>query len=169
MKNLCTAIAALCFPLFAFCQDITGLWTGTMYNDSTQESTQYELFISKENGKYTGYSQTWYNENDKDFYGIKKIKVRIAKDGKVIIQDATMMENNFPVTPDKNVIQLNVLNLVNTANETILGGPFVTNRSRSYSEITGRISLKRTTATSASNLIRYLKKADRNADVTALK
>ena len=71
MKYFIPAMVALCFPVFAFCQDITGLWKGTMYNDSTQKSLPYELFIAKENGKYTGYTHSWFLVNGQQYYGIK--------------------------------------------------------------------------------------------------
>jgi hypothetical protein len=43
--------------------DITGLWKGTLYNDTTQQYNQYEVAISKEKGKLTGFSHTWMINN----------------------------------------------------------------------------------------------------------
>ena len=169
MKKLLIAVIALCSPVFVFCQDITGLWSGTMLNDSTQQTLPYEIFISKSKGKYTGFSQTWFMVDDKKYYGIKKINIRIAKDGKIVIQDAAAVENNSPVTADKNVIQLNVLDLVNQNNETILNGPFVTNRSKAYRELTGHISLKRISSPAESSLVKYLQKNYSDNDITAVK
>ena len=169
MKKLIFAVIVLCSPVFVFCQDITGLWSGTMLNDSTQQSLPYEIFISKIKGKYTGFSQTCFMVDDKKYYGIKKINVRIAKDGKIVIQDAAAVENNSPVSADKNVIQLNVLDLVNQDNETILNGAFVTNRSRAYRELTGRISLKRVSSSTESSLMKYLQKTNEENDITAVK
>ena len=107
--------------------------------------------------------------DDKKYYGIKKINVRIAKDGKIVIQDAAAVENNSPVSADKNVIQLNVLDLVNQDNETILNGAFVTNRSKAYRELTGRISLKRVSSSTESSLMKYLQKTNEENDITAVK
>ena len=166
MKQVLLAVVATFSSTFAFCQDITGLWTGTLYNDATKQSMPYEVYITKTNGKYSGYSQTWFLIDEKKYYGIKKVSVRIAKDGKIVMQDATMMENNYPAKQNKNVIQLNVLDLVNKDNETILDGLFVTNRSRSYGDLTGHINLKKVSTLSGSSLIQYLQKNSGESDIT---
>ena len=36
--------------------DITGLWKGTLYNDSAQKYYRYEIGISEEKGKLSGFS-----------------------------------------------------------------------------------------------------------------
>ena len=169
MKYLLPAIIAICCPIIVFCQDITGLWTGTLHNDATKETLRYEIFVSKSKGKYSGYSQTWLSVNDKQYYGIKKMNIRIAKDGKVVMQDVATIETNLPDGADKNVIQLNVLDLVNQGTGTNLAGFFVTNRSRIYRELTGQISLKRVSATNENSLVKYALKNSNEDDVTALK
>ncbi len=169
MKHLVSAIAAICISTVAYCQDITGLWTGTLFNDATQQSLPYEVFITKTRGKYTGYSQTWFLIDEKKYYGIKKINVRIAKDGKIVMQDAAMIENNYPSTANKNVFQLNVLDLVANDNETTLDGLFVTNRSRAYSDLTGHINLKKVNPSNESSLAQYLQKNGSENEITAAK
>ena len=67
MKALIQIMVALCCPMMVFCQDITGLWKGTMYNDSTKQSLPYEIFITKDNGKLTGYSHSWFLINEKKY------------------------------------------------------------------------------------------------------
>ncbi len=158
MKNLILVMVALCSPVFVFCQDITGLWKGTMFNDSTHQSLQYELVISKKNGKYTGFSHTWFMVDDKKYYGIKKINIRVAKDGKIVMQDAKLIEENYPMLPNKDIIQLNVLDLATQADETTLNGLFVTNRTKQRKEITGQISIKKVNPSSQSDLVQYLEK-----------
>ncbi|MEO7046038.1 MAG: hypothetical protein ABI091_12080 [Ferruginibacter sp.] len=158
MKYFLPVLLIFCCPLFAHSQDITGLWKGTMFNDSTQQTLQYEVYISKEKGKYTGISHTWFLINDVKYYGIKKIKVHIAKDGKIILQDAELIENNYPVAESRNVSQLNVLDLQNKDNEAALDGLFVTNRTREYNQLTGHINVKRVSLLSDSDLGRYLQK-----------
>jgi hypothetical protein len=169
MKQFLPLLVALCCPIFAFCQDITGLWKGTMFNDSTQKSLPYEMVISKENGKYTGYSHSWFLVDGIEYYGVKKIKVHVAKDGKIVIQDAELIENNYPGGPDKNVYQLNVLDLANSSNETTLQGPFVTNRTKVYTELTGRINVKKVSELSGSELMSFLQKNGMDKSFTAVK
>lgn len=166
MKYLIPVIVALCLPIISFCQDITGLWKGTMYNDSTKQSLEYEIVISKIKGKLTGFSNTSYVINDKKYYGIKKINVRVAKDGKIVFQDAKLLENNYDNQQNKNVIQLNVLDLANSGSESFMDGIFVTNRSKEYQAITGRMSVKKVNPLVVqSELMDYLRK---NADEESL-
>ena len=169
MKYFVLAIIAFCSPIVIFCQDITGLWTGTMYNDSTQQSSPFEIFITQENGKYTGLSHSWFLINEKQYYGIKKVKIHVAKDGKIIIQDAAMIENNYPNGPDKNVTQLNVLDFVKNDDQTLLNGPFATHRTKLFSELTGHINLKRVSASTESSLMQYLQKKGSDNGIAAVK
>ncbi len=173
MKYFIYIMATLFCPMIVFCQDITGLWKGTMINDSTKQSLQYEVVISKDNGKYTGFSQTWFLINEKKYYGVKKINVRVAKDGKIIMQDAAMIDNNYPILRDKDVFQLNVLDLANHGDETILDGLFVTNRTKDHNDLTGHINIKRVSAVSSPiskiDLLQYLQKDSRGNNLTVVK
>jgi hypothetical protein len=168
MKTFTLIMVAACCPIFAFCQDITGLWKGTMFNDSTKQSLQYEIVITKEKGKLTGYSHTSYVINDKKYYGIKKMNIRVAKDGKIVMQDVKLVDNNYPELPSKNIIQLNVLDLANTGEDASLDGLFVTNRSKDYLSLSGRINIKRVSPLIQSDLVQYLQK-NNGEDLTAVK
>ena len=169
MKQFIAAASFLLFPLFIFSQDITGLWQGTMYNDSTKQSLPYEVLIKKENGKYTGFSYSWFLIGGKEYYGIRKVKVSVAKDGKIVIKDASLIENNYPVQPDKNVHQLNVLDLVSGENEISLDGLFVTNLTKQFGEATGHINIKRIDSFSESSLMSYLHKKGLENEVAVAK
>lgn len=122
--------------------DITGLWKGTLYNDSTKKYYRYEIGISQEKGKLSGFSHTFFLVNDKEFYGVKKIKIR-RSGGKVIVEDAGLIANNYPEAPAKGVKQLNVLTLEIKDSILSLSGPFSTNRTKEYSSLTGTVSLQR--------------------------
>ncbi|MCP9749528.1 hypothetical protein EGI32_00930 [Ferruginibacter sp. HRS2-29] len=122
--------------------DITGLWKGTLYNDSTHQFYKYEIGISEEKGKLTGFSHTWFLLDDKQYYGLKKVKVK-RKDGKVIIEDDGLIANNYPVAPAKGIRQLNVLVLDTRDSIMTLSGPFTTNRTKEYAPLTGTIDLQR--------------------------
>ena len=170
MKHLIYVILALCCPVMAFCQDVTGLWKGTMYNDSTHQSLEYEIVISKEKGKLIGYSHTSYLVGSTKYYGVKKINVRIAKDGKIVMQDTKWLENNYPGEQSKNVIQLNVLDLAKSGDESYMDGLFVTNRFKAYNALTGRLSIKRVNPLVVqSELMKYLQKNNADDNLTAIK
>ena len=164
MKFFTCLGTALCLTFSVFCQDITGLWKGTLYNDDSKQSLDYEVYISKEKGKLTGFSHTWFLINEKKYYGIKKLKVHIAKDGKIILQDEALVENNYPVAPNKNIFQLNVLDLYSLDDEIVLEGPFVTNATKAFKELTGHTNIKKVNILSTSDLMQFLDKnsGDRN-------
>lgn len=168
MKQLIYFLLALCCPLITFSQDITGFWKGTMFNDSTQQSLEYEIIIQKNKGKYSGISHTSYMVGGITYYGVKKINVRIARDGKIVMQDAKWLENNYPGEINRNVIQLNVLDLAKSGNESFMDGLFVTNRSKSYNALTGRMSIKKVNPLIAqSKLIKYTQNLSAEEPFTA--
>ncbi len=156
MKLIRLLLVISFFHSSVFCQDITGLWTGTIYNDSSQQYYQYEIGIGKENGKYIGYSHTWFVIEGKKFYGVKKLKVKIASDGKIVIQDGELLLNNYSVKPNKDIRQLNILDFQKEANDEVLTGLFVTNRTKEFLPITGKINLKKTSFFTQSDLVLHL-------------
>ena len=123
-------------------QDITGLWKGTLFNDTTHQFYRYEIAISEEKGKLTGFSHTWFILNDKQYYGVKKVKIKKQND-KVIIEDVELIANNYPVLPAKGVRQLNILTLETKDSLLFLSGPFTTNNTKTYHAISGTINVGR--------------------------
>ncbi len=158
MRHLIFAFICSIFSQYAQAQepDITGLWKGTMYNDSTQLYYQYEVAISQEKGKLSGYSHTWFILGDKQYYGVKKITVK-KKNGQILIEDNGLIANNYPVSPAKNIRQFNVLTLEIKDSLMIMKGPFTTNRTTHYAPLTERIILKRKYDFWQSALIPHLK------------
>jgi hypothetical protein len=137
-------IACLIFftPLAALTQDITGLWKGLLHNDTTGLNLRYEIAISEYKGKLSGYSHTFFILDDKEYYGVKKVKIR-KEDNKIIVQDYELISNNYPEPPAKNVHQLDVLILEMQDSTMILSGPFSTNRTKQYHSLTGSIRVQR--------------------------
>ncbi len=136
----------LIFPITLFAQapetDITGLWKGTLYNDTTQQFYKYEIAISEEKGKLSGFSHTWFILEDKQYYGVKKVKVS-RRNGKIIVEDDRLIANNYPVAPAKGVRQLNVLELDAAGSVMTLSGPFTTNSTKTFRPLTGSIQLEK--------------------------
>lgn len=122
--------------------DITGLWKGTLYNDTTAQVYSYEIGISSNKEKLSGFSHTWFLLGDKQYYGIKKVKVR-RSGNKIIVEDDGLIANNYPVAPAKGIRQLNILELNVHDSVMTLTGPFSTNATRDYRPLTGTVSLQR--------------------------
>jgi len=165
-KCLMAFLSLFSFAVNAQETDITGLWKGTLYNDTTQMNYQYEIGISKEKGKYVGFSHTWFILDDKQYYGVKKVTIRISNGGKIIVEDDGLISNNYPVPPNKNVRQLNVLTLDATAPIMTLTGPFSTNRTKEYHSLTGSVSLQRKNDFWQSALIPHLEELGKANDLS---
>jgi hypothetical protein len=123
--------------------DLTGLWKGTLFNDTTGLYYSYEIGISLEKNKYTGFSHTYFIKDDKSYYGVKKLSIHIDEQKKLIVVDDGMIANNYPEAPAKGVKQTNVLSLTVQDSTMILEGPYSTNNTKNYHAITGRIRLER--------------------------
>lgn len=167
-KRLIITCCVLFFAAKSFAQsspDMTGLWTGLMFNDTTELNYRYELAISEKNGKLVGYSQTFFILDGKEYYGVKKVKITIDGD-KVITQDLKLLDNNYPIKPPKGVYVLNVLNFQMTNDVMVLKGMFSTNRTKEYAPATGYIHVEKKIDFKESPLVKQLKVLGLDNDLT---
>jgi hypothetical protein len=176
MRLFKSLLTLLIFPLSLLAQSkvtndagITGLWTGTLYNDSTHQYLKYEIGISTEKGKFLGFSHTCFNIEGKAYFGIKKLNIKKAADGKIIIVDEELVLNNYPGLPAKNVKQLNVLTLNTSDSIAVLSGPFVTNRTKDQRALTGSVSLRRKNEFWLSAIWPYLLELDKEKNFAFIK
>lgn len=170
LRKIITALL-FCLPVCATAQekDITGLWKGTLFNDTTQKFYKYEIGISKEKGKYSGFSHTWFLIGDTQYFGVKKLSVKIAADGKIIVEDDGLIANNYPISPNKGVRQLNILTLDATDSVMKLTGPFSTNRTKQYHSLTGSIFLQRKNDFWQSTLVPHLQELGKEDELSFVK
>lgn len=146
----------LLLPLTAAAQDISGLWKGTLYNDTTKETLRFEVGISQEKGKLTGFSHTFIQYQDKLYFAIKKVKLK-QKGDKIILEDVGILHNSSPLEPPKGVNKTCVLNLEMVDDQMVLSGPFATNRTKEYHVLTGKVYLQRKNDYYQSDLLSRLK------------
>lgn len=135
--------------------DITGLWKGTMYNDTTQRYLKYEIAISENKGKLSGYTHTYFIVDDKEYHGVKKVKIK-KQDGKIIVEDVELIVHNYPIPPNKGERQRDVLILDIRDSVMVLSGPFSTNITKLYHQLTGNINVQRKNNFRQSALIPHL-------------
>lgn len=155
MKYLIFFCFLICFNA-SFAQDVSGLYTGTLYNDSTRMTQQYQLALSDYRGKITGYSYTTYVVNDTFYYGIRRIRAT-KENGKLIVNDDKFIINNFPESPSKGVKRTSILPLNGQDSIIDLSGRWQTNRTKQYYSVSGPVQLKRDTDSSQSALIGHLR------------
>ena len=169
-RNSLKLLIVLLFPLQLFAQepDITGLWRGFMFNDTTQKNYRYEIAISEEKGKLFGYSHTYFIIDDKEYHGVKKLKIK--RDGnEVTTEDVDLIANNYPVKPPKGIHMQNVLLFTMKDTVMVLSGMFRTNRTRDYSPNTGYVHVERKNNYSQSALIPHLQELGLAKNLTFLK
>ena len=132
----------LFFPVQLFAQDITGLWKGEMYVDSTKKYLPFEISISEVKGKLVGYSHITFEENGKLETGIRDITIKRKAD-EVTIEDVSLIDNSFSFVPPKSIKKTMVLTLTSDDTIMVLKGAWSTNRTRRFLPATGLATLQR--------------------------
>lgn len=154
MKNiLCLLISFVSFSCFA--QHISGLYSGTLVNDSTKKVQRYELALSEYKDKITGYSYTTFVVNDTFYYSIKRVKGE-KKNGQLVVEDVKMLANNFPESPAKGVHQINTIPLPAQDTLTSVDGIWTTTKTKVYYSLSGSVAMKRDNDSSHSALLSHL-------------
>jgi hypothetical protein len=122
--------------------DLTGIWKGSLYNDTTQRYLPYELAISEDKGKLTGYSYTLFEGGSKNEWIIKRIKIR-EKENKLIIEDVALITNTFLEPPPRGVKWMGIVTFSSDDTAMHLQGIWSTSRTREFSPATGSMQVKR--------------------------
>src|SRR5678815_5142215 len=169
MKNLYALVLVLAFPLILLAQNIHGIWSGTLINDSTHRTQNFELGLSEYRGKITGYTYTTFIENDTFYYSVKRIKAE-RKDGKLVIEDVEMVGNNFPQKAAKHVRQTTTFPLINDTTIDIANGRWSTNLTKKYYSIGGSAAIKeQEEEEKESDLLTHLQEMKVKTDITVNK
>src|SRR4030095_7461830 len=92
------------FPLFFYGQSLTGLWTGTLSNDSTtiRKDQLFEIVLTEYRGKVYGYSRSEFIVNDTLYYIVKRVKGTIEGD-LCEVTDEEILSYNFLGKLDKGI------------------------------------------------------------------
>jgi hypothetical protein len=88
-------LALILLPLQTLSQDLTGVWTGTLQTGGSD--LPYEIVITNDGGKLTGYSLTIFNIDGVENVGIKTIRLK-NKQGSILIEDDKLIYNNYVTT-----------------------------------------------------------------------
>lgn len=151
-----TLIILFLFPLKLIAQDITGIWTG--FIQTTGNKLPYELVISEQKDKLTGYSLTVFVFDGVENIGVKSIKLK-NKNGSVSIEDNELVYNNY-TTPPKRVQLLGRLSLKINDSVSTLNGSFTTRsldfREQETNPFSGTIHLQKQNNFSQTKLIAKL-------------
>lgn len=157
MKNQLFLLLILTIPIFSSAQKkVGGFYKGTLFNDSTKMTQQYELALAEYRGKVMGYSYVTFVVNDTFYYGIRKIKAKIEGDS-LIVEDDKMIANNFPESPAKHVNRTVVIPFHGQDSLTSIDGRWTTNKTKIYYSVPGSVEASKSTDSAGSALFPHLK------------
>lgn len=148
MKNLVcflTFIVSCGIPFVLSAQekfDVTGVWVGQIFNDSTKQYLPFELAISRKNLEFTGYTYTVFLIDSVENVGVKEVTIK-EEHGKYVIKDKKLIDNNYREKPAKGVYT--TFELLYTDNDTVdvLAGKWFTNKTKLYYPLSGTAYLTR--------------------------
>lgn len=156
MKNLCALVSILLISLFSSAQKVGGFYKGTLFNDSTKMTQQYELALAEYRGKIMGYSYVTFVANDTFYYGIRKIRAKIEGDS-LVVEDDKMIANNFPEAPAKHVNRTVTIPFNGQDSLVSVNGKWKTNKTKIYYSVPGSVEASKSNDSSGSALFAHLK------------
>ena len=173
MKTLKLIVFLLFTPLVFHAQkSLTGLWVGTLSNDSTtvRRDQSFEIALTQYKEKVYGYSRMNFIINDTLYYIVKRVKGTVENDICEVTDD-DIITHNFPRKPDKGV------KLISTFRRNLqdsiwrLDGEWKTTESKRhrYYSISGKISLKSEPDIAKSKIFPHLEELNLANDVAFYK
>ncbi len=123
-------------------QTLTGLWSGTLTNDSSsiRKDQSFEIALTEYKGKVYGYSCNEFIVNDTLYYIVKRVKGVINGD-ECNVTDEEIIAYNFRGKLDKGVKVTSTFKR-NMADSTwYLDGTWKTNATKKYYAVTGKVTL----------------------------
>lgn len=140
-------------------KNISGVWAGHLYNDTTGLKNDFELAISENNGKLSGYSYTVFLIDGKKNIGVKSVKIKEKKD-LLLVEDDKLINDNYDAPPAKGVRTFIELRYSQNDTSEILSGTWKTNMTRQYNSVTGTMFLERKKKPEETAIIPKLRQLD---------
>ncbi|HEX7906074.1 MAG TPA: hypothetical protein VF487_19510 [Chitinophagaceae bacterium] len=144
MKSLKLVLLFILSPLTFFAQQqLSGLWMGTLSNDSTtiRKDQSFEIVLAEYKGKVSGYSRSTFTVNDTLYYIVKRVKGTIEGDV-CEVKDDEIVSHNFPKRPEKGVKVISTFNRNKLDSNWYLSGDWKTTQTKKYYTISGKVELK---------------------------
>ena len=156
-KSFKLFIILLLFPVFFYGQTLTGLWTGSLSNDSTtvRQDQSFEIALTEYKGKVYGYSRSEFIVDDVLYYVVKRVKGTIEGDI-CEVEDEEIIAFNFPRKLDKGIKVTSTF--IRNKNDGIwqLDGTWKTNATKKYYAVTGKVGLEEEKDLTASKIFPHL-------------
>jgi hypothetical protein len=157
MKKLITVISLFFLTLPCFSQQLTGIWTGVLNNDSLtiRKDQSFEIALTEYRNKVTGYTYSTFIVNDTLYYIVKRVKGEINGDI-CEVKDEDILTHNFPQKPEKGVQVLYTFRRNNTDSTWRLDGEWKTTATKKFYAISGNVKAKEEKDISRSKLYDHL-------------
>src|SRR5882724_4088358 len=170
LKPLRILAILLLSPLTFFAQQLTGLWIGSLSNDSNtvRKDQSFEIALTEYRGKVYGYSRSEFIVKDTLYYVVKRVKGIINGD-ECEVKDDEIIAYNFPTRLDKGVKVVSTF-LRNKQDSTwYLAGKWKTNQTKNYYSVTGKVDLKGEKDVTRSKIFPHLEELNLANDVAFYK
>jgi hypothetical protein len=145
MKAIRLIALLLFLPMTFYAQTLTGLWTGTLTNDSNtiRKNQELEIVLTQYKDKVYGFSRMTFIVHDTLYYIVKRVKGTIENDVCEVVDDE-IVTHNFPRKPDKGVKLVSTFRRNQQDSAWQLDGDWKTTESRKhrYYSISGKLSLR---------------------------
>jgi len=164
MKTLYLSLLILAFPFLSLAQNIHGIWSGTMVNDTLKVTQNFELGLSEYKGKITGYTYQTYIIRDTFYYSVKRIRAE-RKDGFLVVEDVERIADNFPDKAARKVHMTVKYPLINDSTFDFTGGHWSTNQTKVYYSVGGDVRLKELKDEKQSDLLAHLQEMNVKTDI----
>ncbi|HZI53728.1 MAG TPA: hypothetical protein VFD56_08500, partial [Chitinophagaceae bacterium] len=167
MKTFQLLVFLLFFPLAFHAQKtLTGLWIGTLSNDSTtvRKDQSFEIALTQYKEKVYGYSRSSFIVNDTLYYILKRVKGKINGDV-CEIKDDEIVSFNFRGRLDKGVKVVTTFKRSQQDSSWYLMGDWKTNQTKKYYSITGKVELKEEANYDKSKIFPHLEELTMDKDV----
>jgi hypothetical protein len=151
-------------------QTLTGLWSGTLSNDSStvRKDQSFELALTEYKGKVYGYTRTAFIVRDTLFYTVKRVKGTI-NEGVCEVKDDEIISTNFPGRQDKGVRVTYTFHQRQEDTTWHLDGDWKTNKTKTYYSISGGVALTSEKNLDNSKLFPHLQELGKANDVAFYK
>lgn len=136
---------------------LTGVWSGTVSNDSTtvRHDQSFEIALTQYREKVYGYSRTTFIVNDTLYYILKRVKGKIDAD-LCEVKDDEIISYNFPGRIDKGIRVTTTFRMNKQDTTWHLDGNWSTNKTKRFYAISGKVQLKEETDPGKSKIFAHL-------------
>lgn len=161
-------IFLLFVPVSFYAQTLTGLWTGSLTNDSNtiRKNQELEIVLTQYKDKVYGYSRMTFMVHDTLYYIVKRVKGTIVDD-LCEVKDDEIVTHNFPRKPDKGVKLVSTFRRNRDDSSWTLDGDWKTTESKKqrYYSISGKLSLKAETQLDKAKIFPHLEELNMTGDI----